>query len=159
MNFSLHYTAAAVPHTVANVSAVETVRGAVISWLVPTISYTVEQYRVEYRLAGDSNQAFKYSQSTQSGILDSNVSHSVELSGLTHNRTYHYIVVAVNCIGNSTTVQKTLMTLQDGELSMIQCVYVCVCACVCVLCYYIPCSVQFLAPVLKTVPTQHLTQQ
>ena len=99
---------------VVNLSTVVTARDAVIAWTVSNISYTVERYRVVYRLAGD-NQILQYSQAIESGILDSNAFHSVTLRNLTHNSTYIYNIVAENCIGNSTTLQNQFMTLQDGE--------------------------------------------
>ena len=98
-----------------NVSAAVTATTATISWRVSSIIYSVEDYYVQYRIAAGANHPMQFSHTIRSNLLGTNVLQSITLESLTHNSTYTYSVVAVNCIGNSTSMQDFFETLQDGK--------------------------------------------
>ena len=69
-------------------------------------------YRVEYRgreLQPDLTVTEFNTSSTD--ITDTNVSYTVMLSGLEEANTYDYVVVAINCLGNTTTDVMNFTTL------------------------------------------------
>ena len=100
---------------------------ATISYLITAIAYTPERYRVEYHgleLQPHLNVTdFTYS---STDIVATNQSFTATLTGLEEANTYSFVVVAVNCLGNTTTKVMSLITLSACKLSymihyMIQC--------------------------------------
>ena len=89
---------------------------ATISYLITAIAYTPERYRVEYRdleLQPYLNVTdFMYS---STDITATNQSFTVTLTGLKEANTYSFVVVAVNCFGNTTTRVMHFTTLSTGE--------------------------------------------
>ena len=91
---------------------------ATMSYLITAIAYTPERYRVEYHgleLQPYLNVTdFTYS---STDITATNQSFTVTLTGLEEANTYSFVVVAVNCLGNTTTKVMNLTTLSACKLS------------------------------------------
>ena len=89
---------------------------ATISYLITAIAYTPERYRVEYQL--ELQPYLNVTDFTYSSLDTSvtNQSFTVTLTGLEEANTYSFVVVAVNCLGNTTTEVRNFTTLPTCKL-------------------------------------------
>lgn len=102
------------PKPVTNLSAVTTATSAIISWQVMSVSYTEEQYQVLYRVV-DSTGPLLTSTSVSSGIIASDLPLTLTLRELQHNTTYLFMIMAINCIGDTNSSAQEFQTLQNGN--------------------------------------------
>ena len=83
---------------------------ALISWLVPEISYTAEDYTIMY---GQNQSFLNYSSETVTGnrdISSVNQIYSITLDELLPNTSYYYQLIAENTIGTNSTEVRAFMT-------------------------------------------------
>ena len=94
---------------VVNVSS----SSAVITWIIPSVAYTFEQYRVNY---GPSAGSLTMSSEVLDGDdLDAvNVTYEVTLTGLEPYSTYYIQVVSTNSESSSSTSLLSFTTSEDG---------------------------------------------
>ena len=89
---------------------------AVIVMTVPRISYTPEQYYIQY---GTSSNLLQYCSEVRSGNTDIstvNEQITVTLNNLRHNTQYYYRVFAQNNVG---TVHSNVYSFQTEQLGMV----------------------------------------
>ena len=106
---------ASLPNAPVVMGVSATARTATISYLI-AIADAPERYRVEYwglelqphLIVTD----FMYS---STDITATNQSFTVTLTGLEEANTYNFVVVAVNCLGNTTTKVMNFTTLSTCE--------------------------------------------
>ena len=112
ISFLLLYIAASLPNVPVVIDVSVTTTTATISYLITAIAYTPERYRVEYwglELQPYLNITdFIYS---SLDITVTNQTFIVTLTGLEEANTYSFVVVAVNCLGNTTTKVMNFTTL------------------------------------------------
>ena len=83
---------------------------ALISWLVPEIAYTAEDYTVMY---GTNRSFLNYSSATVTGnrdISSVNQMYSITLDELLPNTSYYYQLIAENTIGTNSSEVRAFMT-------------------------------------------------
>ena len=100
--------------TVANVSS----SSATIQWTVPLISYTPEQYMVQFGLTQNMLNETSATVDGNRNISVMNVTHTLVLDVLLPETTYYFRVIARNGFGSAQSSLGTFMTLpkQQGDL-------------------------------------------
>lgn len=93
-----------------------TATSAVISWTIPEILYTEEDYYVEY---GDdiTLELRTASQSSGSDMELTNQMYNITLQNLQPNYMYYFVVTAENTVSPKSTDIFTFMTSEDGMKS------------------------------------------
>ena len=89
---------------------------ATIQWTVSRIAYTPETYTVHFGTSPGS--LTNVSQQRQSGdnVTATNLSFSIELTGLSARTTYYYQVVAMNSVGSTASVEQSFTTTELCKL-------------------------------------------
>ena len=85
-----------------------------ITFTIPTIAYTPENYSISY--VGHELQSTITDSMTvmsSSNISATNEQYSIILSGLEEDNTYSFTIVSTNCIGSTNTSMMNFTTLPD----------------------------------------------
>ena len=107
--FPPEYVQSTVSTTIAN-----------ISWTVPVIAYTPENYTVTYyglELQPETRQS-QTIVGEPTDILAMDRMYYVLLEDLEEANTYHYTVNAINCNGTTNTVLMIFTTLPSGKIAL-----------------------------------------
>ena len=92
---------------------------ATIQWTVPSIAYTPETYVVEYGTRRYRPHLTSDSQHSGPDITVTDVTYSVQLSGLRVGTEYHFTVVANNSAGSTSTQPRVFHTNELGTHSIL----------------------------------------
>lgn len=108
-------TGPSTPAQMENVTVKHSYELALISWVVPYISYTPEMYTVLYStslsyLNTTGGQAFG-----KVYFTTNEESYSILLQGLTANTTYYYAIISSNSYGTTMSTVFSFQTLTNGE--------------------------------------------
>ena len=108
------------PFTPMQVQSTVTTTTANISWTVPAIAYTLENYTVTYNgleLQPEPKQsALIVGGPTNILASDHEYQYFVVLEGLEEANTYNYTVNSINCNGTTSTDVMSFTTLPDSEI-------------------------------------------
>ena len=108
------------PFIPVQVHSTVTTTTANISWTVPVIAYTPENYTVTYN-GLELQTELRVSElilGDPTDILATNSKYSVLLENLEEANTYHYTVNAINCNGTTPTDVMNFTTLPDSKISV-----------------------------------------
>ena len=83
---------------------------ATIQWTVARIAYTPETYTVHFGTSSGSLTPFSQQQQSGDDFTATNLSFSVQLTGLSAGTTYYYQVVTVNSVGSNQSDLQQFMT-------------------------------------------------
>ena len=103
------------PYEVTNVTITTSSTSISISWTVPYIAYTNEQYYIQYK--GLDLQPYLYSTPLINGSMDisaTNFHYTTTVYDLEEGNSYNISIVAKNCIGE-TVKPMTIKTLSICE--------------------------------------------
>ena len=85
-----------------------------ITFTIPTIAYTPENYSISYKgLELQTTITDSVTVMSSSNISATNKQYSVMLSGLEEDNTYSFVVVSTNCIGSTNTSIMNFTTRPD----------------------------------------------
>ena len=85
-----------------------------ITFTIPTIAYTPENYSISYKgLELQTTITDSVTVMSSSNISATNKQYSIMLSGLEEDNTYSFVVVSTNCIGSTNTSIMNLTTRPD----------------------------------------------
>ena len=84
---------------------------ATIEWRVSAISYTPENYTVEYGTSSSSLTERSTTLSSSSDLTVTNMLYSVTITGLSSNTTYYYRVVSSNGFFSTATSQRSFVSV------------------------------------------------
>ena len=90
-----------------------------IQWTVPWIAYTPETYTVHFGTTPDSLTPFSQQLHSGNNFTATNLSFSVQLTGLAAGTTYYYQVEAMNSEGSNQSIVQQFTTSELCELQMI----------------------------------------
>ena len=85
---------------------------AIIQWTVPRITYTPENYTVHFGTSPGSLTYVSQQQESGDNFTATNLSFSIQLTGLSAGTTYYYQVVAVNSVGSTASVEQSFATIE-----------------------------------------------
>ena len=83
---------------------------ATIHWTVPRIAYTPEMYTVHFGTSSGSLTNVSQQQQSGDDFTATNLSFSVQLTGLSAGTTYYYQVVTVNSVRSTASVEQNFTT-------------------------------------------------
>ena len=83
---------------------------ATIQWTVPRIAYTPETYTVHFGTSSGSLTPFNQQRQSGDDFTVTNLQFSIQLTGLAAGTTYYYLVVAMNSVGPTASVQQNFTT-------------------------------------------------
>ena len=109
------------PFTPVQVQSTVTTTTANISWTVPVIAYTPENYTVTY-YGLELQPVTRVSElilGDPTDILATDRMYFVVLENLEETNTYIYTVNAINCNGTTTTDARNFTTLPDSEITFL----------------------------------------
>ena len=89
---------------------------ATIQWTVSRIAYTPEIYTVHFGTSPGSLSPFSQQQESGDNVTATNLSFSIELTGLSAGTTYYYQVVAMNSVGSTASVEQSFTTTELCKL-------------------------------------------
>ena len=108
--------AQSLPVPATNVTATPETTTAAISFIIPNIAYTPETYSVKYTGAIlQTTQATSIIRMSSSNITAINQEFAIMLTGLEEDNTYTYTVDSTNCLGTTSTVEMSFITLPACE--------------------------------------------
>ena len=90
---------------------------ATIHWTVSRIAYTPENYTVYFGTSPGSLTPFNQQRQSGDNFTATNLSFSLQLTGLSAGTTYYYQVVAVNSVGSTATVEQSFTTTTLRKLT------------------------------------------
>ena len=90
---------------------------ATIQWTVPMIAYTPENYTVHFGTSPGSLTPFSQQRQSGDNFTATNLQFSVELTGLSAGTTHYYLVVAVNSVGSTASVEQSFNTTELRKLA------------------------------------------
>ena len=108
-------TAARLPSPATNISTSVTTTTANITFTIPAIAYTPEQYYIEY--IGEELQNELSTSNIVNGennITITNQKYTITLTGLEEANTYNFTVVSENCLGTTRVPIDTFTTDAAG---------------------------------------------
>ena len=108
------FIAQSLPNEAEYVSASTGPTTANVTFTIPTIAYTPENYSISYE--GHELQTTITDSMTvmsSSNINATNEQYSIMLSGLEEDNTYSFVIVSTNCIGSTNTSMMNFTTLPD----------------------------------------------
>ena len=88
---------------------------AIIQWTVSMVPYIPETYTVYFGTSPDSLNPFKQQRHSGDNFTATNLSFSVQLTGLAPGTTYYYQVVAVNSVGPTASSKLNFITEEVGK--------------------------------------------
>ena len=118
--FTDSFTAQRTPYSATGVRAIVGQTTANITFTIPAIAYTPEDYHINFtglELQNTLNSSTPLSSSSNISTVDE-VFH-ITLTGLEEANTYNYTVVSTNCIGSTSTDVINFTTLPAGERSIL----------------------------------------
>ena len=89
---------------------------ATIQWTVSRIAYTPETYTVHFGTSSGSLTNVSQQQESGDNVTATNLSFSIELTGLSAGTTYYYQVVAMNSVGSTSSVEQSFTTTELRKL-------------------------------------------
>ena len=89
---------------------------ATIQWTVSRIAYTPETYTVHFGTSPGSLTNVSQQQQSGDNVTATNLSFSIELTGLSAGTTYYYQVVAMNSVGSTASVEQSFTTTELCKL-------------------------------------------
>ena len=92
---------------------------ATIQWTVPRIAYTPENYTVYFGTSSGSLTPFNQQRQSGDNFIATDLSFSIQLTGLAPGTTYYCQVVAVNSVPGST--QSTVLQFITRERRKLIC--------------------------------------
>ena len=107
----INFTGPSAPLQPSNVIYISV--NSTIQWTVRWIAYTPETYTVQFGTSPGSLTPFDHQQQSGDNFTATNLSFSVQLTGLSAGTTYYYQVVAVNSVGSN---QSDLLQFMTNEL-------------------------------------------
>ena len=90
-----------------------------IQWTVLWIAYTPETYTVHFGTSPGSLTNFSQQRQSGDNFTATNLSFSVQLTGLSAGTTYYYQVVAVNSVGSNQSIVQQFTTSELSKLQMV----------------------------------------
>ena len=100
------------PMTVQTVNI--TSNSATVQWLIPYISYTPEQYTIDFGTARETLGLRSSTLSSTTDISALNITYALTLQGLPPNTVYFFQLRSVNTYGATTTPVMLFATLEAG---------------------------------------------
>ena len=89
---------------------------ATIHWTVSRIAYTPENYTVHFGTSSGSLALFNQQRQSGDNFTATNLSFSLQLTGLSAGTIYYYQVVAVNSVGSIASVELSFTTTELRKL-------------------------------------------
>ena len=89
---------------------------ATIQWTVSRIAYTPETYTVHFGTSSGSLSPFNQQQQSGDNFTATNLTFSVQLTGLSAMTTYYYQVMAMNSVGSAASVEQSFTTTELRKL-------------------------------------------
>ena len=83
---------------------------ATVLWTVPRIAYTPETYTVHFGTSPGSLTNVSQQQESGDDFTATNLTFSVQLTGLSPGTTYYYQVVAMNTEGSTASIEQNFTT-------------------------------------------------
>ena len=83
-----------------------------IHWTVPRIAYTPENYTVHFGTSSGSLTLFSQQRQSGDDFTATNLSFSIQLTGLSAGTRYYYQVVAMNSVGSTSSVEESFTTTE-----------------------------------------------
>ena len=115
----INFTGPSAPLQPSNVIYISV--NSTIQWTVQWIAYTPETYTVHFGTSPGSLTPFNQQRQSGDNFTATNLSFSVQLTGLSAGTTYYYQVVTVNSVGSN---QSDLQQFTTSELCKLQIVNV-----------------------------------
>lgn len=92
-----------------------TTYSATVKWLSPYLTFTPEQYTVNYGTERDSLNQMGPVLSSSTDISVSNITYNISLQNLTPHTEYFYQLLSTNTYGETTSAIMTFTTSEAGE--------------------------------------------
>ena len=111
------FIAQSVPNEAVDVATSTGPTTAIITFTIPTIAYTPENYSISYEgLELQTTITDSMTVMSSNNISATNEQYSILLSGLEEDNAYSFIVVSKNCIGSANT-SKMNFTIRNQIVS------------------------------------------